>query len=79
MKLSWKFSILLKAMVNNFIRHPRSLRVLAELTWFYCILKIHKPKLAMDTQTDIIKIKNKGNGSKDTVVQEDKGVTMCVN
>ena len=33
----------------------------------------------MDTQTDIIKIKNKGNGSKDTMVREDKGVKMCVN
>lgn len=33
----------------------------------------------MDTQTDIIKIKNKGNGSKDTMVLEDKGVIMCAN
>lgn len=33
----------------------------------------------MDTQTDIIKIKNKGNGSKDTMVLEDKGVIMCMN
>ena len=65
-------------MVNNFIWHPRSLRVLAEFTWFYYILKIHKPKLAMDTQTDIIKIKNKGNGRKDTMVLEDR-VIMCVN
>lgn len=32
----------------------------------------------MDTQTDIIKIKNKGNGRKDTMVLEDR-VIMCVN
>lgn len=33
----------------------------------------------MQAQADIIKIKNKGNGSKDTVAPEDKRVLMCAN